>query len=225
MSIFRSIRKIWTRFIGLPKNIYFNFHYLPFTEAIKLPIMLFHKVRLMECNGQIILNKPIKHGMVHIGYEGVGIFDAKYSRSIWQVNGTVIFKGKANIGHGSKISVGKDATLTFGKNFHITAESSIVCTKEITFGDNVLVSWENIFMDTDFHHVKQNDNIINSPKKIDIGNHVWIGCRCTILKGSIIPENSILGAGSIVNKPINGDHIIIAGVPAKTIKKDIDWSA
>lgn len=162
--------------------------------------------------------------MIQIGFEGVGIFDAKYSRSIWQVSGTVIFNGTAVIGHGSKISVGKDAVLTIGNHFCITAESSIVCQKEITFGDDVLISWENLFIDTDFHHVKQNNDTINSPKKIIIGNHVWIGCRCTILKGSILPDNSIIGAQSLINRSFNSKRTIIGGSPAKVLKTNVDWS-
>jgi hypothetical protein len=49
----------------------------------------------------------------------------------------------------------------------------------------VLISWENLFMDTDAHKIIQNVIIINGPEKIIVGNHAWIGCRCTILKGSI----------------------------------------
>ena len=225
MTISQFCQKLWAHFRGLPKTIYFNFHYLPLSQAIKLPIMLSHKVRLMECSGKIILPKKVHIRMIQIGFEGVGIFDAKYSRSIWQVSGTVIFNGTAAIGHGSKISVGKDAVLTIGNHFCITAESSIVCQKEITFGDDVLISWENLFIDTDFHHVKQNGNAINPPEKIIIGNHVWIGCRCTILKGSTIPSNSILGARSLVNKAVgNTERAIIAGSPAKVLKSDVDWS-
>ena len=64
--------------------------------------------------------------MISIGYGEVGIFDMKRSRSIWQVYGEVVFKGKANIGHGSKISVDKNGTLELGNNFKTTAESAIV---------------------------------------------------------------------------------------------------
>lgn len=219
-----SFLKLWAYFLGLPKTLYFNFHYLPFTQAIMLPIMLSHKVRLMKCNGKVIIKSAVKTRLIKIGFEGVGIFDAKYSRSIWQVSGTVVFNGTASIGHGCKISVGKDATLIIGDSFKITAESSIVCHKEITFGRNVLISWENLFMDTDFHYVEQNTAIINPPEKIVVGNHVWIGCRCTILKGSVLPDNCIVGAGSFINKHIKGEHVIIGGSPAKVLKTDVDWS-
>ena len=139
----------------------------------------------METDGKIIIHGHVRPRLIQIGFEGVGIFDAKYSRSIWQVSGNVIFRGSADIGHGSKISIGKDCTLTLGDNFCITAESSIVCQKEIKFGDDVLISWENLFLDTDFHDVLQDGQVINQPEPIIIGNHVWIGCRCTVLKGTI----------------------------------------
>ena len=56
--------------------------------------------------GKIIIDCPISTGLIQFGYGNVGVFDNKKSRSIWEVSGTVIFKGKCNIGHGSKISVG-----------------------------------------------------------------------------------------------------------------------
>lgn len=73
--------------------------------------------------------------------------------------------------------------------------------------------------------MEQNGQAINHPEKIAIGNHVWIGCRCTILKGSVLPDNSIIGARSLINRPIKGERTIIGGSPAKVLKTDVDWSA
>ncbi len=71
-------------------------------------------------------------------------------KGIGRINGIINFNGRRNIGHGSKISVGKDGILTFGQNFNITAESSIVCYNNISFGNNCLLSWDILIMDTDF---------------------------------------------------------------------------
>ena len=50
-----------------------------------------------------------------------------------------------------------------------------------------------------------------------IKDNVFIGARCLILKGVVVGENSIIGAGSVVTKNIP-DNEIWAGNPAKFIK-------
>ena len=77
------------------------------------------------------------------------------------MRGHVVFKGRGYIGHGAKISVGKDATLMVGDNFTISAESTIVSMLNINFGDDCLLSWDILIMDSDLHKIKDgNGNII-----------------------------------------------------------------
>lgn len=223
----KKFNKIIDYLLGMPKSIYFCFKYLPFKTAVKLPILLSRHVYLYSMKGKIkIESAQIKMGMIRIGYGGVGIFDRKYSRTIWQNNGgMVIFKGKASIGHGSRLSINEKGILTFGNNLNITAETQIICSKSISFGRDVLISWQCLFMDTDFHKVYKNDVLKNNDKSINIGNHVWIGCRNTILKGVEIVDNCIIAANSNVIKSIKQENSIIAGNPAKVIESGIKWEA
>ena len=71
--------------------------------------------------------------MIRVEYGDIGIFDKKYSRTILDINGCIMFNGKTDIRHGSRISVGEKGKLNFGNNFTITAESEIICFKKITF--------------------------------------------------------------------------------------------
>ena len=77
-------------------------------------------------------------------------------------------------------------------------------------------------MDTDWHQVLSSKNKANHAP-INIGNHVWVGCRCTILKGVDIPDNSIIAAGSIVTKRFLNTNSLIAGNDARLVAMDIDW--
>lgn len=65
--------------------------------------------------------------------------------------------------------------------------------------------------------------VINRAKPITIGNHVWIGANSIILKGASIPNNSILGTGSVISKPFKDEFVAIAGIPADIIKRNIGW--
>ena len=58
---------------------------------------------------------------------------------------------------------------------------------------------------------------------ITIGNHVWIGHDVKILKDVIIPDNTVIGTSSLVNKQFSKPNTVIAGIPAKVVKENIGW--
>lgn len=210
--------------ISLIKTVYFNFKYLSFKDALNFPFIVSRKVKLKSVKGTISIHHPLEFGLIKIGFGNVGIFDRNRQRSIWQNLGNVTFSGKAYFGHGSKISVGESGVLNFGKNFIITAETAIVAHNSITFGNDCLLSWDTLIMDSDFHKIKNDSNEqINKPEPIVIGNSVWIGCRCLILKGANIPNNAIIGADSLVNKKLDHEHALYAGNPLVKLKENVSW--
>ena len=163
--------------------------------------------------------------MIKIGFGSVGIFDKTNSRTIWQVSGRVVFKGRANIGHGSKISVGRKGSLILGNRFKISAETSIVAQHHIEIGEDCLLSWGIMVMDTDFHPISdKKGNRINPDSPIYIADHVWIGCRSTILKGTLIPEGSVVAADSCIAGRLTEANAIYTGLPVHILKKEISWS-
>lgn len=208
---------------GLPKSIYFNIKYFGLKKGLKMPILLSSKVKFLSLNGKVELNEMNKFGIVRIGFPSCGIFDYTYSRSIWQLNGTIKFQGGARLGQGTKISIGKNGYLEFGKSFTVTGETQFICHKRIIFGDNCLVSWENLFLDTDFHKIIKNGNIMNEDRDILIKNNVWIGSRCTILKGTEISSNTVVASCSLVRGKYKDGNIIIGGNPGEKRKENIFW--
>lgn len=150
-----------------------------------------------------------------IGFGNVGIFDKKHERTILQVEGIIAVKDCADIGHGSRICVGERGVLTFGSNFVNTAKGSIVCCNRITFGDDVLTSWETLVMDTDFHAVID-INGISRPYTypVIIGSSVWICNRAMVLKGAKIADGCIVGACALVAGSFMTPNTLLAGNPA-----------
>jgi hypothetical protein len=180
----------------------------------------------MKTGGAISILSDINTADIRIGFGEVGIFDQHRSRTIWQVSGEVVFKGKCSIGHGSKISVGEKGRLIFGKKFEISAESSIDCQTIISFGDNCVLSWDVLVMDSDYHKIRDlyNRKIINPDREIVFGNDVWVGCRCLILKGSKIPDHCIIAANTaITGSDCLNESSVVGGNPLRILKKDVTW--
>ena len=93
----------------------------------------------------------------------------------------------------------------------------------ITIGDNTTVSFDVAFVTHDggtrvlrnlATHEKEKQTVIYG--QIKIGKNCFIGCRSTILPGVTIGDNSIIGAGSVVNRDIPA-NCVAAGVPCKVI--------
>lgn len=206
------------------KTLRINFKYLPPPQAIRCPILVSRHTRIRDLKGQLKIESPIKTGMIKIGMDAVGIFDNKRSRAIWEIRGYIIFKGRAFFGNGSKLTVMDYGELILGDNFYISGESAIVCKRHIEFERNVLLSWDILVMDTDFHKILDPEGKEQSPDgEIFIGENVWVGCRSLVLKHSHIPEGCVIGASSRVSKKFSEKNSLIMGNPAKIVKSEIKW--
>jgi carbonic anhydrase/acetyltransferase-like protein (isoleucine patch superfamily) len=218
------IRTILLYALALPKSLYFNLRYLRFRDALRLPIIVSHRVWLFRARGTVRIAAPLAFGMVKIGFGEVSIFDQWKSRAIWEVTGDVVFNGRCSLGHGSKISVGDGARLAIGRNFVITAESALVCKKEITIGDDTLFSWDILVMDTDFHPIRDGSGrMLNPDAEVVIGDHVWVGCRALILKGSVIPSGCVVAAGTTIAREFTGENAVLGGNPVREIREGVRW--
>ena len=93
----------------------------------------------------------------------------------------------------------------------------------ITIGNNTTVSFDVAFVTHDAGtrvlrnlatEEKEKQTVIYG--KINVGNNCFIGCRSTILPGVTIGDNTIIGAGSVVNRDIPANSVA-AGVPCRVI--------
>lgn len=120
---------------------------------------------------------------------------------------------------------GYSPKMIIGDNVSINENCFISCINEIQINNGCLLG-DNVFI-TDNSHGKNSINELDiipnkrslySKGKVIIGKNVWIGRNVSILPGVIIGNNVIIGANSVVTHSFE-DDVIIAGVPAKIIKK------
>ncbi|WP_053373001.1 acyltransferase [Paenibacillus sp. FJAT-27812] len=113
-----------------------------------------------------------------------------------------------------------DGEIVIGNNVDIGKDTIIFAKKGVTIGNDVAIAAQCYIIDSN-HGIEKNTLIRNQPldyhERIYIGNDVWIGAGCKILKGSIIQDGAVIGAMSLVNKEIN-NNAVAYGIPAKIIK-------
>lgn len=151
------IHKILLILKAIPKTLVFNFKYFPVRDAIKLPIIVSHRVRLQKMNGSVEIDSPIKFNMIRIGFHENPIFDQKNTYAVWNNEGKVSFSGNAYLGNGSCIA--NFGALKLGNNFQMSGNSSIVCKSDISFGNDVLIGWNCTFIDGDAHKIYYNKSM------------------------------------------------------------------
>lgn len=98
--------------------------------------------------------------------------------------------------------------------------------KRIEIGRDCMFSHDIDVRNTDSHSIlNEKGERINPSADITIGEHVWVGVRSTILKGSVIPSNTIVAAQSLVTNSLKAsEHTLIAGIPAEVRKTNISWT-
>lgn len=206
--------------ISIPKTIYFNFKYFGLSGLKVLPVFIHKNTELKKTEGRIKIQN-FKTGIIKIGFGQMGNYPKKICYSSFENDGKIVFQGKCLIGVCSTIS--NHGLLTIGSNLNITADSHIICFKSIKIGNNCLISWKTQIMDSDQHKIyDNNDNWLNKPENILIGDNCWICSGTTILKGGGVGNNIIIAANTLLTKFIAQDNVIV-GNYGKIIKKNITW--
>ena len=210
--------------LSFPKTLWFNLRHLPLRQAIKLPICVRYDSIVQITKGSICIKGDVRTAMIRIGFHKVPVCSYKDCTQIIIDGGKLVFQGTAHIGHGTKIHVAEGAELVLGDNFAVSASSQINCYHKITMGRDIQFSWDCLVMDSDTHKIYgKNTGMINPDQEVIIGDKVWIGCRTTILKGSVIPDGCVIGAGSLVTGTKFTPDSIIIGSPAKSAKPIDGW--
>jgi len=94
---------------------------------------------------------------------------------------------------------------------YIQAINGIIIGDECIFGPGVGLISAN-------HDPEDYDRHVPAPP-IRIGNYCWVGMHAVILPGVELGDHTIVGAGSVVTQSFPEGHCVLAGNPARVIKR------
>lgn len=107
--------------------------------------------------------------------------------------------------------------IRIGKEVFVNQSCTFMDRGGITIEDNVLIA-PKVNLVTTNHPISPSERRATTSKPIVIKKGAWIGVAATVMPGITIGEYSIVSAGAVVTKDVP-NHVIVAGVPAKVIKK------
>ncbi len=121
----------------------------------------------------------------------------------------------------NSLLVAKDATIELGNGVNIGSSCRIASQTKVKIGESTLIA-AYCYIGPGNHQRDGDQPLISSSMAlkggVEIGAHVWVGTRATILDGVKIGDGAIIGAHSLVREDVPAGAIV-AGTPAKIIQQ------
>ncbi len=104
---------------------------------------------------------------------------------------------------GALIEIGDDAGIS---------SSTIVARERVQIGERSIIGADSLIIDSDFHSLDaemRRKAVTDNPKVIPVvvENDVFVGARCILLKGAILRNKAVLGAGSVLAKEVPAESV------------------
>lgn len=148
---------------------------------------------------------------------------------------TVCFMGdrqSVRIGRRVKVTQGTEIVLhddesSISIGNHTTIESCRLVSLEgsaIELGDDCMLAYGIEIRNGDSHSIidAASRQRINPSARIQIADHVWLCAHTTVLKGSLIERDSIVGLGAVVSGNFEAG-VILGGTPARVVRRGVTW--
>lgn len=116
-----------------------------------------------------------------------------------------------HLNESNSIAVKKEGHLKIGKNTYIT-RATIACLDRIEIGENCILGEGLKIFDHNHQYTREPFSVSKTEfntAPVKIGNNVWSGANCIILKGVTIGDHVILGAGCVIHKDVPANSVII----------------
>ncbi len=104
------------------------------------------------------------------------------------------------------VQCGPEGRLQIGSHVFFNTGCNVACMGETRIGDYCKIGNNTVIVDHDHNYKDDGGEFLTG--EIRIGNRVWIGANCTILKGARIGDDCVIAAGSIVNGEVPAGSVL-----------------
>lgn len=121
--------------------------------------------------------------------------------------------------------------LRIGKGFSIASHGRFLLPNSgnvLQIGDNCMFSSNIVVRGGEYPHLifdRECCDYLDVSDGIFIGDHVWVGEGAFIGKSVTLPDDTIVGTRSVVTKRFEETHCVVAGNPARIVKRGVQWVA
>lgn len=132
---------------------------------------------------------------------------------------------------GSRRWLSSHSRLIIGEHFSIGSKGRFLLPNSgnvIEIGNHCMFSSSVQLRGGEYPHLifdKETGENLDQSEGIYIGDHAWIGEGVFIAKSVTIPSDTIVGARSVVTKRFAEQNTVIAGNPARVVKRGVQWVA
>jgi len=176
-----------------------------------------HQRAIIVNPDHITTQGPLKVGLDYAG------FAHQHDVTYLNVDGQLICQGPVSIGRGCRLAVGAQARIELGERVFINALTNFIIMHTLRIGRDCNISWECQFLDDDFHEIDYEGSKTQTVTGITLGDRVWVGSRVSVYKGTVIPDGCVIASNSVVKGVFDEPNTLIAGNPAKVIKRNVVW--
>lgn len=106
--------------------------------------------------------------------------------------------------------------LIIGEHSAITHRHLIDCTNAVTIGKFTTFAG---FQSQVLTHSIDLERNRQASAPVQIGDYCFVGTNCVLLGGSALPDYSVLGAKSLLNKAFIDSYYLYGGVPARAVER------
>lgn len=137
--------------------------------------------------------------------------------SVLRIHGNVALHEKTSVTlHGG-------ASLEIGNNTYFNG-CIVDCSSSIKIGNDCAIADGVRIMDNSWHPICWNNGVRDDGiAPVTIGNHVWLATNAIVLPGVTIGDGAIVAAGAVVTKDVPA-RCMVAGVPGRVIKENVEWT-
>lgn len=113
-----------------------------------------------------------------------------------------------------ELTIGDEVTVSFG--------DVLACTERIEIGDLCGLGERVTVTDSDHTHDGSDEHYLAQPLRlapVRLGRNVLVSANAVVLRGATVGDNAVIAAGAVVGKGEHPGAHLLAGVPAKPVRR------